>query len=386
MTKVQSICLVTEGYPAKGDPFFPFVELLCQEFSRNGISVTVICPQSITYCLKYRIKPHPWKRVDQVEGGIPIKVYQPYCLSFGYKYRHFNYKLFKLTTEWTFGLLKLKPDVCYAHFWYPGYSVHKCAKKSCTPLFVATGEANLKQFEKEFQGDKDFMNYTKGINGLICVSSENKRESVRMGLITPEKCIVVPNAVDEKLFYARNRNELRKKFGYDENDFIVCFVGAFINRKGSNRVSEAISKLHDSSIKSFFIGSAQGDNNLVPSCDGILKMGKVQHDDLPEYLSMADVFVLPTLYEGCCNAIVEALACGLPVVSSDLSFNHDILDKTNSILINPEDVDAIANAIKELKDNPTKRKQLAEGALAKGEELTIRRRAQRILTFIEERI
>ena len=80
MTKVQSICLVTEGYPAKGDPFFPFVELLCQEFSRNGISVTVICPQSITYCLKYRIKPHPWKRVDQVEGGIPIKVYQPYCL------------------------------------------------------------------------------------------------------------------------------------------------------------------------------------------------------------------------------------------------------------------------------------------------------------------
>lgn len=385
MTKVKSICLVTEGYPAKGDPYFPFVELLCKEFSRQGIQVTVICPQSILSCIKHWEKPHPWKRIDIVDGGVPIKVYQPYFLSFGRGRRYQNYMHFKFVAEWTYRFLNIKPDIFYAHFWYPGYSIHKCALKEGKPLFVATGEANLRQFEKEFSHDA-FRKYLKNIKGVIAVSSENKKESVRMELVLPDNCTVIPNAIDDMLFYPRNKKELRCKAGIKDTDFVVCFVGAFINRKGSDRVSDAIKKLNDSNIKSFFIGGSQGTFNLVPTCDGILQMGKIPHDDLPDYLSMADIFVLPTLYEGCCNAIVEALACGLPVVSSDLPFNHDILDITNSILIDPSDIDAIANAIKELKDNPIKRKQLAEGALAKGKELTISRRVQRILTFIEERI
>ena len=75
--KVKSICLVTEGYPAKGDPYFPFVELLCKEFARQGIQVTVICPQSILSCIKHLEKPHPWKRVDIVDmlrGAYPLPI------------------------------------------------------------------------------------------------------------------------------------------------------------------------------------------------------------------------------------------------------------------------------------------------------------------------
>lgn len=386
MNRIKSICLVTEGYPAKGDPFFPFVELLCTEFAKRNIQVTVICPQSITYCLKWRKKPHPWKRIDKVAGSSPITVYQPYFLSFGYQNRHFNYKLFKIVVEWTYKILRLKPDICYAHFWYPGYAISKCAQNNDIPLFVATGEANLQQFEDEFSTDKNFMQYTKYIRGLICVSSENLRESIRMNLIKDDKCIVIPNAVDENLFFPHDKNTTRRNMGYSENDFIVCFVGAFITRKGSDRLSAALDLIQDEDIKSFFIGGSQGKNNMMPTCKGILLMGKVQHEELPYYLSMADIFVLPTLHEGCCNAIVEALACGLPVISSNRSFNHDILDESNSILIDPTDIHAIASAIRELKNNPQKRRLLAEGALKKGQELTIRHRAQRILTFINNKL
>lgn len=388
MSKIKSICLVSEGYPAKGDPFFPFVELLCKEFSRQGIQVTVICPQSILTCVRHKKKPHPWRRVDIVDGGVPIKIYQPYFLSLGYKshnQRYQSYRHFKFVAEWTYRLIGIKPDICYAHFWYPGYAIHRCATRNRIPLFIATGEANLKQFETEFNR-RPLRNYFKTIRGVIAVSSENKQESVRMNLVDADNCIVIPNAVDESIFQPQDKSTLRKEYGIKDSDFIVCFVGAFINRKGSDRVSAAIDSLNDPEIKSFFIGGAQGDFNLVPNCPGILKMGKIPHDDLPAYLSMADVFVLPTLYEGCCNAIVEALACGLPVISSDRSFNYDILDSSNSILVDPTDISAIASAIKELKDNPLKRSELAKGALNKGKELTITRRAQRILSFIESKL
>ena len=386
MNTIKSICLVCEGYPAEGDPIFPFVEVLCKEFAKNDIRVTVICPQSITYCLKWKKKPHPWKRVDKVEEGLPIKVYQPYYLSFGNKNRHLNYRLRKFVVEWTYKILRLTPDICYAHFWYPGYTISKCAQKNGIPLFVATGEAELGDYEKEFHDDLNFMEYTTTIRGLISVSSENLTESLRMKLIDKNKSIVIPNAIDEKLFFPRNKNELRKKYGYRVEDFIVCFVGSFIDRKGSNRLSAAIDRLSDANIKSFFIGEGQGKYNLEPNCKGILKIGRVQREELPNYLSMADVFVLPTLSEGCCNAIIEALACGLPVISSDLPFNYDVLDETNSLLVDPNNIDAIANAIKELKDNHQKRKQLSEGALKRGRDLTIARRTQKILHFIESKL
>ena len=89
---------------------------------------------------------------------------------------------------------------------------------------------------------------------------------------------------------------------------------------------------------------------MQPDCEGILFKGKLPHEEIPLYLNTADVFVLPSLAEGCSNSIVEAMACGLPVISSDLSFNYDILNADNSILVNPNDVGEISAAIKKLMD------------------------------------
>jgi glycosyltransferase involved in cell wall biosynthesis len=96
--------------------------------------------------------------------------------------------------------------------------------------------------------------------------------------------------------------------------------------------------------------------------------------------------VLPTLNEGCCNAIVEALACGLPIVSSDRPFNYDILNKTNSILVDPMNINEIADAIRMLKENSMLRARLSEGALNTAKDLTINRRATKIMDFIKQHI
>ena len=101
-----------------------------------------------------------------------------------------------------------------------------------------------------------------------------------------------------------------------------------------------------------------------------------------ELLSACDVFVLPTLREGCCNAIIEAMACGLPIVSSDRAFNDDLLTDELSIRVDPMDVDAIRDAIIELRDNPTKREQMGVAALERAKLFDVNDRAKRILQFM----
>ena len=101
---------------------------------------------------------------------------------------------------------------------------------------------------------------------------------------------------------------------------------------------------------------------------------------------MADIFVLPTLHEGCCNAIIEAMACGLPIVSSNLPFNWDVLNDNNSILINPMNIDEIAEAIRILKEDPVKRDAMSKASLETASNLTIDKRVDKIFSFIESKL
>ena len=135
-----------------------------------------------------------------------------------------------------------------------------------------------------------------------------------------------------------------------------------------------------------FIGKPFAGYDYDFDCPGIIHKGQLDHDMLPKYLNCANAFVLPTQSEGCCNAIVEALAIGLPVISSKGAFNDDILDKNNSIRVNPDDVDAIATAIKTLKDNPELCKNMSEYSISRHEEYSIEGRAKRILDFINRKI
>jgi len=129
-----------------------------------------------------------------------------------------------------------------------------------------------------------------------------------------------------------------------------------------------------------------GEGPLHPEGEQIVFRGPVPHGDVPEMLSAADVFVLPTLSEGSCNAIIEAMACGLPVVTSWGEFNDDLVDETVSIRVDPMDVAAIRRATMALRDDTALRSRLAAAALARAEQFDIDRRAQRILSWMDSKI
>ncbi len=382
MKKIDKILVITPDYPIEGDPVYTFVQNLCHEFARKGCEVSVLATQSLTSALKYCKSRRPKVRYEHVDGHI-VTVYQPYTITLPYRFLKLYNFMRRLGTMRFLRRNKIDYDVCYCHFYRSAYMVLPYIKKRNIPLFVATGEGSLSNI-KDMLRSPAYMEMNKYLNGVISVSSNNKNISKEIGILRGVDCMVAPNAIDSNLYRKKDRALLRQQYGFNQDDFIVAFVGAFNNRKGTQRVSAAIDKV--GGVKSFFIGG-QGESELLePNCEGILFKGRMPHDKIPDYLNMADVFVLPTLNEGCCNAIVEALACGLPIVSSDLPFNYDVLNESNSIMIDPNNVDEIADAIKDLKENKEKRQQLSQGALRMAEELTISHRAQRILDFMEAHV
>lgn len=378
----MNILVISSGYPSVNRPEYPFVEQLCNEWARQGHCITVIAPHSRTKRLVRKLLKVDFKRETfSSDNGGSVTVYSPEYWSFGNKGKCGpNQFMFERAVKKVAKHLP-KPDFVYGHFWHNARRGYEIARKWNVPLVTASGEAEIEQTANTAK-DKAFAEYVKAV---VCVSTKNKNESIELRLTTADKCAVFPNSIDENLFYKKDKQEIRTKLGLPHDAFIVCFVGGFIPRKGPDRVANAIKSLNNPNIKSIFIGGGQDGCLIRPNCEGILFQGKISHDDIPDYLNAADVFVLPTLHEGCCNAIVEAMACGLPIISSNLPFNWDILNGQNSIMVNPMNIEQIAEAINKLYSDKKLINSMSDASLTTASGLTICKRATKILEFIKER-
>ena len=377
----KQICFILDWYPTPTNNGCIFAKHLICAIADQGFDCVVIAPR----IKNAHTDKVPYERNDKTENGNPIRIFTP-------TYWHLSSRkqTMKLSMNNHFKAVmkvikkeNLHPDVVYGHFIYQcGLTAARVGKELGIPSYCACGENSLRLMPDnepystgmKSAGWKEILN---GLTGIISVSSYNKELLLENDFYKDEQRIAVfPNGFDSRKFYPMDKAEAKKELGFPKDKFIIVFTGAFTQRKGIDKLNSALKNCDN--VYSIFLG----DGELRPDCENILFCGKVSNDRVVLYLNAADVFILPTKGEGCCNAIIEALACGLPIISSDLAFNDDVLNEKNSIRIDVESEQQIADAINQLKEDKEQREMLVQGAVDSSKSLSITERAKRILEFM----
>ena len=339
----------------------------------------MIAPQSLSRVIKHKVPMRAPKWKDKVDENSAVDVYQPLYLSFSNRMGKLRKKMFTAAARRALKRIKNPVDALYGHFWHVGVLASQVDET--LPVFVACGESKISVCQRH--KPEEIAALQKRLRGVIYVGTKSLEEARELNLQQDCPYIVAPNGYDPARFHVLDRKQCRQELNWSQDAFVVSFVGSFTKRKGVDRLAEALNRLNENGkVYSCFIG----DGEITPACENILHLGRLGHDDIVKYLCASDVFVLPTNNEGCCNAIVEALACGLPVVSSNQLFNHDILDDSCSVQLDPMDVQAIADAIHELHMDEALREKLSAGAIRKAEALTIGRRGEALGRFMYEQL
>jgi UDP-glucose:(heptosyl)LPS alpha-1,3-glucosyltransferase len=171
--------------------------------------------------------------------------------------------------------------------------------------------------------------------------------------VADEKLHVIYNGVDLDAFHPRLREEqgrsLREKTGVGASTPVLLFVGSGYQRKGLPTLLRALSQMKRSDARLWVIGRDK-DESLMRKLaqtlgvdDRVLFLG-AQADVKPFY-GAADVFALPTLYDPFPNAALEALACGLPLVTTTTCGAAELVTADNGLVISAGDDAALAASL-----------------------------------------
>ena len=387
LQKIRSLGIIAHGYPCAVNPtWMVFVQQIAHAFARQDVEVTVICPLAIHRALRGR---DPLVSTEDAGAGAHVTVYRPRFLSLSSR-RIGIWDTFKLTcllhrraAESILTRHLKGVEVLYGHFLYPpGACAVHLGRKLGLPAFPAAGEISGHHTldTAEYVGVERARRELSPATGFIANSAHVASLLARDFGFGSDQVGVFPNAVNRRIFYPRDRAQMRNRWGLPNDRFLIACVGSFEHRKGQERICQAIDGLPG--VGGVFVGAG------VPAPQGanVIFCRALAHAQVPELLSACDAFVLPTMDEGCCNAIIEAMACGLPVISSTGAFNDEILNPEVSIRTDPLDVTAIRQAVIRLRDDLNLRERMANAALLWSDNFDADLRARRILNFMVERI
>jgi teichuronic acid biosynthesis glycosyltransferase TuaC len=372
----MKILVITDNYPSRKYPSNGiFLYKLVQKFVGNGHEVTVIAPQKI------------WDGLSKGKsyGEENARVIRPNALSFsakalpGFNTYMLTHHAKSIAVKQAVKKHNISYDIIYGHFLRSTFIALDALEASGKPFFVAVGENAGLDMTVGWLGKKRIQNYLPKIAGFIAVS-EQIREKLQNHGVAESKITVEPNGVDLEVFKKMVKAACRKKYNLPHDLFVLVFTGNFIHSKGPDRVLKAIEALEN--VGAMFIGGGP----IRLSGDKILFNHRVLAAEVPELLNCADAFVLPTLHEGSNNSIIEAMACGLPIISSDIPEVRSQCDPSFSILVDPMDVQAIRKAIIRLRDDESMRASMSENAVQWARRFDLNKRAIRILAFLQKQI
>ncbi|MFZ5485073.1 MAG: glycosyltransferase [Pseudomonadota bacterium] len=269
-------------------------------------------------------------------------------------------------------------DLIDAHFGYPdGHAASLLGRWLKVPHIV-TLRGSERTYVESPPFRKRIASGLRAASRVIGVSDSLRKLAVRLGV--PEaRTIAIGNAVDSDKFQPMPQAEARARLGLPGDARIIVSVGWLIERKGFHRVLEILPDL----VKRFpdlhylIVGGATGPDSMEAALHQMVEamglagrvhfLGPMPHDALKWPLSAADVFVLATRREGWANVFLEAMACGLPVVTTEVDGNAEVVcHPALGRLVPFGDSDALRESVAEALVQPWDRVAIRDHAESQG--------------------
>lgn len=204
---------------------------------------------------------------------------------------------------------------------------------------------------------------------IIAVSETTKKDIIETFGISADKIHVVYNGYNPYRFYdSIDPMPVLERLGVAGKKYFL-FVGSILRHKNIVRLVQAFAR-QDTSMSLVIAGACKDPDYLEEVMNASVGLGeeKVQYlkyvtdDDLPSLYSGAVTFILPSLHEGFGVPIIEAMACGTPVITSNISAMPEVAGNA-ALLVDPYSVESIAAAMQEIIDNPQRAKVLRAAGL-----------------------
>lgn len=227
------------------------------------------------------------------------------------------------------------------------------------------------------------------LRAVICNSNMVRDDIVQRFAVPPEKLHVIYNGVDPEVFHPRlradHRDRLRRELGIAESAPVFLYVGSGFERKGVRQLLAAFAAMEHHAARLILVGKDRQQSALERRATALGIAGRVHfagaQKDVGPWYGAADAFVLPTLYDPFPNAALEALACGLPVVTSNSCGAAELVrDGCNGYVSDALDIPALTRHLNALAV-PGAAQAMATAARESVARLSIAAMAQRLIAL-----
>ena len=217
---------------------------------------------------------------------------------------------------------------------------------------------------------------------VIAVSEATRQDIIRLYDADPERVVTVPNGVGDEMrpLGADEVAAFRARQGLTGPTLL--FLGTLQPRKNLETLLRAWARTAGETGWQLVVAGAAGWHHEpifdlareLGIADAVRFVGFVPPEDLPLWHNAADAFVYPSLYEGFGLPLLEAMACGTPVVTSETPALREVVGNAG-LIVGPRDVPALAQALLQLAREPELREELAARGLRRASEFSWRRTA-----------
>lgn len=244
------------------------------------------------------------------------------------------------------------PDVIFSIFLYPdAYAGMLISQRLGVPM-VAMGIGS----DVHSIGDRLSAMLTRKVlrqsDFVVTVSEDLRQKAIELGA-SAERSRSVVNGCDLSVFHPRDKGEARKTLKLDPDAETIVYIGRMHIKKGLRELVRAAAALHSRRprLQVHMVGEGADRPEIRAEIEKhganayVHELPACTPDEVPVWMAAADTVTLPSYMEGCPNAVLEALACGRPVVATNVGGIPEIMSEECGRLIPPRDSAALAEAL-----------------------------------------